>query len=137
MRVGPPLTAGFPKQVPPGGDIVCGKALPEGTQIWVDYLGIMNDQEVFGSDVDIFRPERFLECDAATRAKRMKVVDLIFGYGRWQCLGKVLAVMEMNKIFVEVSRLIPPILLVSPVSSMILSILKHHAALPIFRFPGG
>jgi hypothetical protein len=43
----------------------------------------------------------------ATRSRRTKVVDLIFGYGRWQCLGKSLAIMEMYKVFVEVSRPVP------------------------------
>lgn len=67
-------------------------------------LALMRDQEVFGRDVELFRPERLIDCDDATKAKRLKVVDLNFGFGRWMCLGKALAWMEMNKIFVEVSK---------------------------------
>ncbi|KAK9772572.1 hypothetical protein SCAR479_10789 [Seiridium cardinale] len=104
MRIMPPVTAGFPKTVPPGGDTLCGKALPEGTEVHMNVTALMRDQEVFGADVDLFRPERFIECDEATKARRMKVIDLNFGHGRWQCLGKVLALMEMNKIFVELLR---------------------------------
>lgn len=63
---------------------------------------MMKNTEIFGQDVDIFRPERFLECDATTKARMLKTVDLAFGYGRWLCLGKSLAQIEMNKIFVEV-----------------------------------
>ncbi|RYP31633.1 hypothetical protein DL767_005640 [Monosporascus sp. MG133] len=103
MRMAPPVTAGFPKKVPPGGDIICGKAVPAGTEVYHNFLSLMRDQDVFGHDVEIFRPERFIDCDDDTKAKRMKVVDLNFGYGRWLCLGKALAWMEMNKIFVEVS----------------------------------
>lgn len=58
--------------------------------------------EVFGADAEVFRPERFLECDDKQRAYMLKTVDLIFGHGRWLCLGKPLAVIELNKIFVEV-----------------------------------
>ncbi|RYP01151.1 hypothetical protein DL765_010874 [Monosporascus sp. GIB2] len=103
MRMNPPVTAGFPKQVPPGGDIICGKAVPAGTEVHMNLISLMRDQDVFGHDAEIFRPERFIDCNDVTKAKRMKVVDLIFGYGRWMCLGKALAWMEMNKIFVEVS----------------------------------
>lgn len=104
MRLATPIIIGFPKVVPAGGDIICGKHVPEGTEIYINHTGLMQNQEVFGQDVNVFRPERFIECDAATKAKRLKVVDLNFGHGRWLCLGKVLAVMEINKIFVEVSR---------------------------------
>ncbi|RYP54061.1 hypothetical protein DL768_001063 [Monosporascus sp. mg162] len=103
MRMAPPLTAGFPKEVPPGGDIICGKAVPAGTEVHINFVSLMRDQDVFGHDVEIFRPERFIDCDDDTKAKRMKVVDLNFGHGRWLCLGKALAWMEINKIFVEVS----------------------------------
>jgi len=29
-------------------------------------------------------------------------LELVFGYGRWQCLGKSVAQVELNKVFVEV-----------------------------------
>jgi cytochrome P450 len=103
MRVTPPLVGGFAKKVPPGGDVICGKALPAGTEVHVNFVSLMRDAEVFGPDVEIFRPERFLESDESVNSKRRKVVDLNFGYGRWMCLGRVLALIEMNKIFVEVS----------------------------------
>jgi len=32
-------------------------------------------------------------------------VELIFGYGRYMCAGKVIAFLELNKIFFEVSKL--------------------------------
>ncbi|KAH8657852.1 cytochrome P450 [Xylariales sp. PMI_506] len=104
MRMAPPLMAGFPKQVPPGGDVVCGKALPAGTAVHVNFIALMRHESVFGQDANVFRPERFLECDEATRLKMVKVIDLNFGHGRWLCLGRVLALIEMNKIFVELFR---------------------------------
>ncbi|KAI1874386.1 hypothetical protein JX265_004594 [Neoarthrinium moseri] len=105
MRMSPPLTAGFPKTVPPGGDVICGKILPAGTEVHTNYIALMKDEEVFGRDAEMFRPERFIDCDEATKARRKKVVDLNFGHGRWLCLGRVLALMELNKIFVECGTL--------------------------------
>lgn len=65
--------------------------------------------EVFGADAEVFRPERFLECDDKQKTYMLRTIDLIFGHGRWLCLGKPLAVMELNKIFVEVrSAMSPP-----------------------------
>jgi cytochrome P450 len=122
MRMSPPLTYAFPKKVPAGGDIVCGKVLPAGTNIHISFVSLMRDEETFGADTNIFRPERFIDCDAATKAKRLKIVDLLFGHGRWLCLGKSLALIEMNKIFVEVSKTIGP--LSSVVTSIRLEMLK-------------
>lgn len=71
--------------------IVHGKFVPEGTEIAVNYISMMQSTEIFGADAAIFRPERFLECDVATKAHMMKTVELCFGYGRWLCLGKSIA----------------------------------------------
>lgn len=100
----PAITIGFGKLVPAGGDVFHGKFVPAGTEVHTNFIGLMRDQEAFGDDVEVFRPERFIDCDAETQQRRMKIVNIIFGHGRWLCLGKVLAWLEMNKIFVEVSR---------------------------------
>ena len=34
--------------------------------------------------------------------EREATLELVFGYGRWQCLGRNVALIELNKIFVEV-----------------------------------
>lgn len=103
MRMLPPALMGFGKRVPPGGDTICGKFIPGGTDVLVNVLEMLRNKEVFGEDSDVFRPERFLETDEKTRSQMLKVVDLTFGHGRWGCPGKALAWMEMNKVFVEVS----------------------------------
>lgn len=69
---------------------------------------MLRNTEVFGADAEVFRPERFLDCDAELRVYRLRAVDLAFGHGRWLCLGKTLAMIELNKIFVEVCCLPPP-----------------------------
>jgi cytochrome P450 len=59
-------------------------------------------KDIYGDDVDIFRPERWIEADASTRAKYERTTDVIFGSGRFVCLGRNIAWMELNKAFVEV-----------------------------------
>ena len=54
------------------------------------------------NDADIFRPERWIEADPSTRARYERTTEAIFGSGRFVCLGKNIAVMELNKAFVEV-----------------------------------
>ncbi|KAI1456394.1 cytochrome P450 [Annulohypoxylon moriforme] len=104
LRMVPPSTIGFPKKVPRGGDKICGKFVPGGTDIFVNLWSMLRNKEVFGEDADMFRPERFLECDDSKRAWLIKNVDLAFGHGRWMCPGKTLAWLELNKIFVELLR---------------------------------
>jgi len=54
----------------------------------------------------MFRPERWLETwEDEERPRAMNgAVDLVFGYGRYLCLGKLMAAMELNKVFVELLR---------------------------------
>ncbi|KAK1977679.1 cytochrome P450 [Colletotrichum cereale] len=106
LRMYPPSTGLNYKQVAKGGTQLCGKFLPEGTQLGVNIQKLMRSKETFGPDADVFRPERWLE--AAEYGERLQemtgVVDLAFGHGRFQCLGKTIAAMELNKIFVELLR---------------------------------
>ncbi|KAJ3577489.1 hypothetical protein NPX13_g3076 [Xylaria arbuscula] len=102
LRMVPPAITGFPKKVPPGGDTLCGKFVPEGTDIFVNLWSMLHNKEVFGPDADVFRPERFLECSDERKQELLRNIDLAFGHGRWQCPGKTLAWLELNKIFVEI-----------------------------------
>ncbi|KAI1324777.1 cytochrome P450 [Xylariaceae sp. FL0255] len=104
LRFCPPVLGLGSKQVPKGGDVIDGYFLPEGTQIGINFFGLMRSREIWGDDADLFRPERWLEADAATLHTMNAVVDLDFGFGKYQCLGKPIAMMELNKIFVELLR---------------------------------
>lgn len=104
LRMVPPAITGFPKKVPAGGDTLCGEFVPEGTDIFVNLWSMLRNKEVFGQDAEVFRPERFVECNEEKRIELLKSIDLAFGHGRWQCPGKTLAWLELNKIFVEILR---------------------------------
>ncbi|KAJ2998564.1 hypothetical protein NUW58_g281 [Xylaria curta] len=105
LRMVPPAITGFPKKVPAGGDTLCEKFVPEGTDIFVNFWSMLRNKEVFGDDAEVFRPERFLECSEEKRSELMRNIDLAFGHGRWQCPGKTLAWLELNKVFVEILRI--------------------------------
>lgn len=106
FRMYPPLAGMGSKQVPPGGDVINGYFVPGGTQVGHNFLGIQRLKSFWGDDADIFRPERWLEAGAGTEREKemLGVLDLNFGWGKYQCLGKNIAMMELNKVFVELLR---------------------------------
>ncbi|KAH8160376.1 hypothetical protein CIB48_g7870 [Xylaria polymorpha] len=97
IRIRPAATATFGKEVPPEGDTILGQFIPGGVTIGPNLPSLMRSRALFGEDAAIFRPERFLEADAATRTEMQRNVELVFGYGRWMCAGKPIAWMELNK----------------------------------------
>jgi cytochrome P450 len=103
LRIFPPIPGLLSKEVPPEGDTINGKFVPGGTKIGWGIFGVCRDKAIWGEDSDLFRPERWLEASAEKYKEMDSTLDLVFGYGRYQCLGKNLAFMELNKIFVEVS----------------------------------
>ncbi|KAI1338852.1 cytochrome P450 [Xylariaceae sp. FL0016] len=104
LRMYPPVLGLGSKQVPKGGDHINGFFIPEGTQIGMNFFGLMRSKTIWGADANVFRPERWLDASARELQKMNMVVDLDFGFGKYQCLGKPIAMMELNKIFVELLR---------------------------------
>ncbi|KAM7208157.1 cytochrome P450 [Naviculisporaceae sp. PSN 640] len=105
LRFRPPALYGHFKTVPPGGDTINGIFLPGGTAIGHNLFGLMMSPEIFGRDVDIFRPERFIECGSVDKkAELERTVELAFGSGRWMCAGKLVAFTQMSKILFELLR---------------------------------
>lgn len=105
-RIIPATTATFAKVAPPGGDTVNGRFIPGGTQICVSTIAVLREKKVFGEDVDVFRPERWIVADGEKLKAMEKNLNMIWGYGKYQCLGKDLAWMELNKVYFEVCSLL-------------------------------
>lgn len=108
LRIFPPVTGIMNKDVPPMGDTYKDVFLPPGTKIGYSVFGLFRNVSIWGKDVDVFRPERWLvEVEGEEKVREQEAaLDLVFGYGRWQCLGRNVALMELNKVFVEVSFLL-------------------------------
>lgn len=98
-----PPAAGLAYRVAPkGGDTLSGYYVPEGTFVGYNFFGLFSSKELWGEDAEIFRPDRFLEGSKEEMKKMESNMDMIFSYGKWHCLGKSVAIMELNKVLVEV-----------------------------------
>jgi cytochrome P450 len=106
LRIWPPVAGLMPK-ICDTDQVVCGKRIPPRTNVCWAAIAVLRDTEVFGDDAACFRPDRWLENTNAEKLKVMEQVQMLcFGTAsRWECLGKVIALIELNKVFVEVGYL--------------------------------
>jgi hypothetical protein len=102
FRIFPPIAALMSKEVPPQGDTWNNVFIPGGTRVGYSIWAITRREDIWGEDALEFRPERWLEGPAEKIKEMESTADLIFSYGRWLCLGKSIALIELNKVFVEV-----------------------------------
>ncbi|KAJ3494719.1 hypothetical protein NLG97_g3900 [Lecanicillium saksenae] len=104
LRMWPPVSGlGF-KRVPPGGEHVNGYFVPGGTEIGQAFLAVGRSKAIWGPDADIFRPERWLHACPADLKKMNSAVDTHFGGGKFSCLGKPIAMMELHKTIYELMK---------------------------------
>ncbi|KAJ4998443.1 Cytochrome P450 monooxygenase lolP1 [Colletotrichum sp. SAR 10_66] len=61
-------------------------------------------REIDDADAKTFRPERWFEKDEEKLAAMKSVNDLVFGYGKFMCLGKPVAQIELAKTIFELFR---------------------------------
>lgn len=103
LRIWPPLTGLMTKRTPPAGDTFKNVFIPGNTDISYSAWATHHSTRTFGEDAAVFRPERWLEAEGETLNRMERSVELVFGSGRYGCLGKSVAFMELNKVFPEVS----------------------------------
>ncbi|KAI9801376.1 MAG: hypothetical protein M1825_003355 [Sarcosagium campestre] len=101
VRLWPPLAGLKEKVVPAGGEYIDGRFIPAGTCIGIDMWGMLRLKSVFGEDADLFRPERWIEAKGEELKNMERVQDFAYGYGKWACLGKSIAITEMGKAMAE------------------------------------
>lgn len=114
FRIWPPITGIMPRMSDDEG-VVCGQRIPANTHVGWSAHAVLRDKVVFGSDAELFSPERWLRASAEPDKLRImeNTVELVFGQGKWGCLGKPISLLELNKVFVEVcftvqSKLVVP-----------------------------
>lgn len=115
MRLRPAVGLNISRLVPEGGAIIDGTWYPGGTAVAFNGWVVHRDQGVFGQDAEEYRPGRWLE--EAEKVKvmerhmyqvslpnprkvNMKILKLVqqFGGGSRLCIGRNLALLEINKI---------------------------------------
>ena len=106
MRIGPAVGLAIYRRVPALGAEIDGTFVPGGTEVGVNAWVLHRDRDYFGKDADDYRPERWLannEKDEA-RVKRMERYMFQFGGGSHVCIGRNLALLEMNKVLPQILR---------------------------------
>ncbi|KAK5126560.1 hypothetical protein LTR85_009494 [Meristemomyces frigidus] len=94
MRLRPAVGLNIGRLVPPEGAEVDGKRFPGGTRVALNAWVLHRNEQVFGRDPKVYRPDRWLEGDA----KMMDRFMYQFGGGSHLGIGKNLALLEMNKL---------------------------------------
>lgn len=96
MRVFPTPTAPMERLVPQGGVTIAGMFFPMGTSVGCMPSAVHQRVDVFGEDVNTFRPERWLISDRE-QLRCMEATHMGFSRGRRVCLGQNIAVLQMKK----------------------------------------
>lgn len=114
LRLYPPVTGLLSKQTPPEGDVISVRysdgstkdlPVPGDVSIGWNSYGMLRSKHIFGEDAELFKPERWLKAVGPVEARDMDdIVSLVFGYGRFGCLGKPVAMLELNKAVPELIR---------------------------------
>lgn len=83
--------------VPPGGVEILGERVAAGTIVGCSAWVIHRRAEVFGADVDSYRPERWIDACKESH-KEMAASMFHFGMGARTCIGKNIALLEIYKL---------------------------------------
>ncbi|EME40498.1 hypothetical protein DOTSEDRAFT_82149 [Dothistroma septosporum NZE10] len=94
LRLHPAVGMALPRVVPAGGVTIADKHIPAGTVVGVNPWVVHRSKEVYGEDVEAFRPERWMRDDNGD----MHRFFFAFGSGARMCLGKNISWMEMSKL---------------------------------------
>jgi cytochrome P450 len=124
LRMHPATGLPLWRVVPAGGEQICGHYFPEGSEVGINTWVAHADQDIWGPDYAIFRPERWIEAEEEG-GQRIKNMDAYyipvrgsryciltndshgaqFGLGSRTCLGRHISYLEMCKLVpVLVSR---------------------------------
>ncbi|KAK3941462.1 hypothetical protein QBC46DRAFT_431297 [Diplogelasinospora grovesii] len=99
--------------VPEGGMTIAGRHIPAGTIVGVSAWVVHRNAEIFGEDVETFRPERWLVDESASEEEKERQRQTIktrngmmlqFGMGSRTCIGKNISLLEIYKLVPSMLR---------------------------------
>jgi cytochrome P450 len=80
LRFSPSIGTAFTRRTPkPGVEILPGCFIHGGTEVGINNWVIGRSTELYGSDAEVFRPERWMESDEKTN--HLKDYEFAFGHG--------------------------------------------------------
>lgn len=97
FRLHPAVGLILERIVPAGGAEILGEHIPGGTIVGCSAWVIHRRPEIFGDDVDAYRPERWTDADPERR-KNMEGTMFHFGMGARTCIGKNISLLEIYKL---------------------------------------
>ncbi|KAI1346127.1 cytochrome P450 family protein [Xylaria sp. FL0043] len=95
MRIFPSVGIVLDRDVPPEGMMIGGTYVPGGTVVGTSAWVIHRVQEVWGTDADKFRPERWLDEERVGDLRRF---FFAFGGGTRTCIGRHISWLEIEKL---------------------------------------
>ncbi|KAK9774578.1 putative Cytochrome P450 [Seiridium cardinale] len=106
LRLHPSILWQLPREAPAEGVQIAGYHIPSGSAISMSPKAQNRDQSVFGPDADHWNPERWLvgKGNSEANIKEMDRFLVTFGYGSRTCVGRNLALVEINKFVAEFCR---------------------------------
>ncbi|EMF16370.1 benzoate 4-monooxygenase cytochrome P450, partial [Sphaerulina musiva SO2202] len=101
LRYFPPVPTGFERRISqPGGEVISGVFIPEGTAVQVSQWAAHHSEENF-ADPEVFVPERWLDGEDEKYEGDRRGAMQPFSFGPRNCLGKNLALAEMRLIMAK------------------------------------
>ncbi|KAF2501879.1 cytochrome P450 [Lophium mytilinum] len=104
IRMHPSIGHILERVVPATGlELRDGRKIAPGTIVGMNPWIVARSTEVYGEDVDTFRPERWLQGEGESvevyeaRVTKMRNTEFAFGAGRRVCTGKPIAMVELHK----------------------------------------
>ncbi|KAI1079575.1 cytochrome P450 [Whalleya microplaca] len=95
LRLFPAVGGLLDRDVPPGGMTIDRHFIPAGTVVGTSAWVMHRIPEIWGSDAEEFRPERWLEKENESNLKRF---FFAFGGGSRTCIGRNISWLEMSKL---------------------------------------
>lgn len=96
FRINPVFVMPLMRVVPEGGREIASAYIPAGTDVSICNHALHHDEDVFGPDLETFTPERWLD-DKYDRSGYL----MPFGAGHRACVGRNIALMEIQKMLVS------------------------------------
>jgi len=99
----------LPRVVPEGGTVIAGETFPAGVIVGMNAWQLHRNEDVFGYDAAIFRPERWIvinpgDSKELERVKNMDRHQFAFGAGTRTCIGKHISLLEIRIAIPELMR---------------------------------
>ena len=89
---------------PASGHTICGEHIPGGAIVGVSAWVLHRNSDIFGHDVEIFRPERWLDGNIEKVREMDRMLSHFGSTGNYTCIGKNIALLEMYKFVPAVIR---------------------------------